>query len=160
MKTLILVRHAKAEILPIGKTDFERKLTGSGKDDAEKMAALLAKKEKLPEVFISSTAKRAMSTCKRFVKAFDAYKSQLHEQPKIYEASAQTLLEIVQDIDDHFLSAIMFGHNPGFTQLACYLSGDNNLEMPTCGVAVIELDVTEWSRADQGKGKLKAFYKP
>ncbi|MFN4812969.1 MAG: SixA phosphatase family protein [Bacteroidota bacterium] len=160
MKKLILVRHAKAELLPSNKTDFDRKLTSSGKDDAVSMAELLSKKITCPEVFISSTAKRAFSTCKRFAKAFEFDINLVVEQPKIYEASAQTLLDIVHDIDDHFQSAIMFGHNPGFTQLACYLSGDNYIEMPTCGVIVLNFKVEEWCRVDHQKGELLEFIKP
>jgi phosphohistidine phosphatase len=54
----------------------------------------------------------------------------------------------------------MFGHNPGFTQLACYLSGDNYIEMPTCGVIVLNFKVEEWCRVDHQKGELLEFIKP
>ena len=70
MKTLIIVRHAKAEVLPANKTDFERKLTDGGKADAEKMASDLTQQIKCPDIFISSAAKRAWSTAKRFAGAF------------------------------------------------------------------------------------------
>ena len=51
MKTLIIARHAKAEVLPAHKTDFERKLTDSGKADAEAMALMLTSQIKCPDIF-------------------------------------------------------------------------------------------------------------
>lgn len=160
MKKLVIVRHAKAETVEANKTDFDRKLTNSGKEDAEKMAALLANKLTCPEIFIASPAKRAWSTAKRFAKAFNLNNDQIVENKKIYNALADTLIEIVQNIDDQNQSAIIFGHNPGFSQIAYYFSGDNTLELPTCGVVVIEFDLKNWGDVDYKKGQLIAFYKP
>jgi phosphohistidine phosphatase len=160
MKTLIIVRHAKAESLPPNKTDFERKLTDSGKSDALKMAAKLESQIKCPDIFIASPAKRAWSTAKRFAKIFNKTEEDIVEDKKIYEAIADTLIELVQHIDDDNNSAIIFGHNPGFSQLAYFFTGNANLELPTCGVAVIEFDLKHWIDIDYKKGKLLHFNCP
>lgn len=160
MKTLIIVRHAKAEVLPALKTDFERKLTDSGKADAEKMADILLKQTSCPDLFISSPAKRAWSTAKRFAAAFKIKEAHINANPKIYEATADTLIEIVQQIDDKHQSAILFGHNPGLSQLAYYFSGNGAIELPTCGVVIIEFDLNNWQDVEYKKGKLTFFNRP
>jgi phosphohistidine phosphatase len=160
MKTLIIVRHAKAEVLPINKTDFERKLTDSGKADAEKMALLLSKKIDCPEVFIASTAKRAWSTAKRFAKAFNLNESDIIAQKNIYDATADTLINLVENIDNKYQTAIIFGHNPGFTQLAYYFSGNGSIELPTCGLVIIDFDINDWQNVAYKNGKLNYFDRP
>lgn len=160
MKKLIIVRHAKAESIESNNDDFNRRLTNSGKEDAQKMANLLATQIKCPDIFITSPAKRAWSTAKRFAKAFNINNDSIIENKKIYDASADTLIEIIQNIEDQFQSAIIFGHNPGFSQIAYYFSGDSTLELPTCAVVVIEFDLKNWTDVEYNKGKLLAYYKP
>jgi phosphohistidine phosphatase len=160
MKTLIIVRHAKAEILPQGKTDFERKLTDSGKKDAEKIANHLSELIACPNVFIASTAKRAWSTAKRFAKAFQVNENKIVPEKKIFEAHADTLIELVKELDDKNNSAIIFGHNPGLSQLAYFYTCDSSIELPTCGVAIISFDIIKWQDADYNNGKMIHFLKP
>jgi len=160
MKTLIIVRHAKAELQPTHKTDFERKLTDGGKNDAEKMAAKVYHQFDSPDIFISSTAKRAWSTAKRFAKAFHLNESDIIAEKKIYDASAETLIKLVQNIDNKNQSAIFFGHNPGFSQLAYYFSGNGSIELPTCGVAVVEFDIQDWHNVAYKTGKITFFNRP
>lgn len=160
MKTLIIVRHAKAEVLPAHKTDFERRLTDSGKADAEKMAASLTQQIKCPSIFISSTAKRAFSTAKRFAAAFKLKEEGIIKEKKIYDASAETLIELVQLIDNKHETAIIFGHNPGFSQLAYYFSGNGAIELPTCGVAIVEFDINDWQNVAYKNGKITYFNRP
>jgi phosphohistidine phosphatase len=160
MKTLVIVRHAKAETLPLDKTDFERKLTEGGKKDAEMMASIISKQISCTDVIISSPAKRAWSTAKRFTKAFNKKEEFIIVDKNIYEASADTLIELVQNIEDNFESAMIFGHNPGLSQLAYFFTGDSSLELPTCGVVIISLDVKHWLDVNYKKGKLISFHKP
>jgi phosphohistidine phosphatase len=160
MKTLIIVRHAKAEVLPPNKTDFERKLTDGGKADAEKMASGLTQQINCPDIFISSTAKRAFSTAKRFAAAFKLKEEDIIKENKIYDASADTLIKLVQSIDNKNETAIIFGHNPGFSQLAYYFSGNGAIELPTCGIAIVEFDFNDWQNVAYKNGKLTYFTRP
>jgi len=160
MKTLIIVRHAKAEVLPPHKTDFERKLTDSGKADAEKMAINLTQQINCPDIFISSTAKRAYSTAKRFAAAFKLKEELIIKENKIYEASIDTLIEIVQFIENKNETAIVFGHNPGLSQLAYYFSGNGAIELPTCGTLIVEFDLDDWQHVAYKNGKIVYFNRP
>lgn len=160
MKTLIIVRHAKAEVLPPHKTDFERKLTDSGKAEAEAMASHLKSQIKCPDTFISSNAKRAFSTAKRFAAAYGVKEDAITKEKNIYEASADTLIELIKQINHKHQSAIIFGHNPGMSQLAFYFSGNGSIELPTCGVVIIEFDLDDWENVAYKNGKITYFNRP
>ena len=64
MRRLFLIRHAKAE-LAVGRVDYERKLTGRGRDDAKRVAEALAARRMLPDVS-SIPARRAPRRRLRF----------------------------------------------------------------------------------------------
>ena len=160
MKTLILVRHAKAEQIPFTGIDFERKLTDSGKKDAQKVSSDLAKKIACPQLFIASTAHRAWTTSTIFAEAFKYDVDCIVEEPQIYDASEDMLLEIVQEVDDAIDSLIIFGHNPGFSQLLYFLSENGAVELPTCGVAVLKFKVEKWNQLAYRNGKLHYFNRP
>ena len=66
MKIIYFIRHAKAK--KIAATDFDRALSSKGKEAAKVMAARLKNKNILPELIISSPAKRTAKTAKIIAK--------------------------------------------------------------------------------------------
>jgi phosphohistidine phosphatase len=69
MKTLILVRHAKSSWKNISLDDFDRPLNKRGKKDAQLMGKKLKERQVVPDLILSSPAKRARKTAKAFAKA-------------------------------------------------------------------------------------------
>ena len=70
MKTLFLVRHAKSD-WPAHVSDFDRPLSERGHRDAPKMAEFLKSKNVEIDTFVSSPAKRAITTCRYFAEIFE-----------------------------------------------------------------------------------------
>ncbi len=64
MKSLILVRHGKAEQIKINQHDFDRKLIDRGIEDVNELAKELKEDKFQPELIITSSAKRAFQTAK------------------------------------------------------------------------------------------------
>ena len=64
MKTLLILRHAKSSWKEARLTDHDRPLNKRGHRDAPKMGRLLRDKELVPQMIISSTAKRTRKTVK------------------------------------------------------------------------------------------------
>jgi len=65
MKKLFLIRHAKSSWSDPSVSDFHRKLNKRGKRDAPFMAEKLAARDNtLPDIVISSPAKRAKKTAR------------------------------------------------------------------------------------------------
>jgi phosphohistidine phosphatase len=52
---------------------------------------------------------------------------------------------------------MLFGHNPGFTDLVLYLTGHDVGNMPTAGIARIDLAVDSWRGTARDLGGLAWF---
>ena len=160
MKTLYLVRHAKSSWKDNSLKDFDRPLNERGKRDAPFMGKLIREKGINPDIIISSPAKRAISTAKYFSAEFNKSKKEIIENNNIYEAGAGQLIDIINSIADNNNSAMLFGHNPGFTMLSNYLADKRIDNIPTCGVVTITFDVDSWKEIEVGTGKLIEFEYP
>jgi phosphohistidine phosphatase len=79
---------------------------------------------------------------------------------ELYSAPAETILEVVNELDDAFARAMVVGHNPGMSQLAGELSRGGIGHMPTCSVASFELPVGSWMEVRPGRGRLRFFEAP
>lgn len=159
-KSLYLVRHAKSDWSIPGRKDFDRDLNTRGINDAPKMGGKLAELGVSPGLIISSPAVRAKATAEYIAEqlGYDTEKIDFNEE--IYEASLRTMLSIINNSDEQCNSIMMFGHNPGVTYLAEYLTKENLGDIPTCGVVAIEFETETWKEVSGDTGKLKWFIYP
>lgn len=155
-KTLYLMRHAKSSWLDPSMLDFDRPLNSRGERDAPEMGHRLVERNAIPEVVICSPARRAVETLEKLNLQLNIDPDSIFMQKRIYEASLQTLLEIVRSIDDRYASAMMIGHNPSMTWLASELGGEHIPNMPTCAVVAIGIDAETWS--ETGKAPAKPLF--
>ena len=158
MKTLYVLRHAKSSWDAPELADFDRPLNERGKLTAPFMGEFMAAKGFVPEVIVSSPAVRARETA-RLAKEAARIKADIIHDERIYEASSRTLQTVVSSINDRFESAMLVGHNPGMGGLVHLLTGRSE-EMPTAGLAVIDLDIEKWSEIDGGLGSLRQMIRP
>lgn len=146
MKKLYMVRHAKSSWGDFTTPDFDRPLNDRGKKDAPEMAKRLLDKGATIDVFISSPAKRAKSTCKAFCKVYDRDKDEIIFVDELYHASVETFNKVVSAIDDKWDAAIIFSHNPGITDFVNTLVNDVSVDnMPTCAIFAVEIEADSWS---------------
>ncbi|MEM8567594.1 MAG: histidine phosphatase family protein [Bacteroidota bacterium] len=157
MKTIYLVRHAKSSWNYPELTDHDRPLNKRGKKDAPEMGRRLREKEVLPDLMISSTALRAITTCKAIAELIGYPKSNIIGDRNVFHSGSGTLLQIVKSVNDMSQSLMLFGHNPGFTDFANRLANTDIWNIPTCGVFACEFSADHWSDIDFGKGSL-LFY--
>ncbi len=160
MKTLYIVRHAKSSWDDPHLDDYDRPLNNRGKQNAPEMGKYLAKSGVQPDLIISSSAKRAFSTAKKIVKELRYDQKEIVKTRDLYLASIGTTLKIIRQVEDSINSLMIFGHNPGWTDLTNYLSNAYIDNVPTCGVVAIEFDINHWVEVDKGKGKLLFFEYP
>ena len=160
MLRLTLVRHAKSSWADPGMRDFERPLNKRGIRDAPVMAVRVSELRRLPDHLVSSPALRAFTTAGVFAERLNVAVDAIHLEPRIYEASRETLAEIVRALDPKARHAMLFGHNPGVSELARWLATCPFHEMPTCAIASIELQISEWRELGPGCGKLARYLYP
>ncbi len=81
----------------------------------------------LPDLLISSPAKRAIQTARVFANAIKYPKGKILLNKTLYEAnnasSNEALLDEVRSMDDQFQSVIVFGHDPASNRV-CPLLAD------------------------------------
>ena len=162
MKRLILIRHAKSSWDNAALADFDRPLNERGRRDAPLMAQRYAHAAELPLQIVASPAVRATSTALIFAEALNVSADTVRYEPEIYEATVETLLSVVRGLSDELPNAVLFGHNPGFTDLIQLLVDDRLpfIELPTRGIAVLAFDVAQWSDIVPGDAQLQAFRCP
>ena len=160
MLRLTLVRHAKSSWDHPGMRDFERPLNARGLRDAPVMAVRVAELRRLPDRLVSSPALRAISTARVFAARLGVPEDGIALEPRIYDASRRTLAEVVRELDPGSRHAMLFGHNPGFSELANWLATCPFDEMPTCAIASLELQVGAWRELGAGCGRLAGYLYP
>lgn len=157
MKKLILIRHGAAEPENNTISDYDRTLTDIGKSESAKMAAILLTKLPAPQIIITSPAFRALDTAKVFMATFGY--NDVFQDPAIYNATADTLLNIVCQLSNDQEIACLVGHNPGISNLVHLLTG-KIMTMTTSSWVEIELNVESWAEATADSGMLLNYQYP
>lgn len=160
MLRLTLVRHAKSSWDDPGASDFERPLNARGKRDAPVMALRVSSLRRLPDRLVSSTALRAISTARVFAERLGVAEDDIAMDRRIYDASRSTLIDVVRSLPAESRHTILFGHNPGLSELSNWLATCPFADMPTCAVASFELQAAEWREVDTGCGRLARYFFP
>ena len=160
MKNLYLTRHAKSSWGNPGLADIDRPLNSRGKKAAPLMGKLIVDKGEKPELLISSPANRAFSTAKVFASAMGLHETDVLIKDTIYGAGVHQLLNLVQDVDDLYNSIMLFGHNPTFTSFGNMVSGENIMNIVTCGVVRIDFEFSSWKNIDFNSGRMIYYEYP
>ncbi len=158
MKTLYLVRHAKAGWNDPAQADFDRTLTKRGHRQAEEMSERLHEKGVLPDRLVSSPAHRALETAEIFADELGIDREGIARKIEIYEGGIDKLASVLRELPDEVNTAMLFGHNPTISHFVQWLTGKPADSMDTCGIAKIELHCDHWRDTVEGIGKL-AWYK-
>lgn len=151
MRTLYIVRHAKSSWADAGTDDAARPLNERGRHDAPMMAKRFADLHEPLGLLLASPALRARSTADAFASALGL---PVQENTRLYLATADELLAVVQGLPDEVRSAMIVGHNPGLSVLVDDLTGDGMGDMPTCAMARIDLDAGHWNKVARNTGRL------
>lgn len=157
MKTLYLVRHAKSSWDYPALDDIDRPLSKRGKKNAPEMGERLVARNILPEILVSSPAKRAISTARRIADEIGFPREAIVSEDRLYLASVEDIVDVVRRTGNEVNSLMIFGHNPGFTDTANTLCGSDIYNIPTCGIAAIRFDTDDWQSVQPGEGQLLFF---
>lgn len=160
MKQLFVIRHAKSSWKNISLADYERPLNKRGMRNIPEMADFLTSRYDKIDTFVSSHAVRAHETAKGIATGFGYPTDNIHIDESLYHAGPIQIMGVVKSLSDKHHSAAIFGHNPGFTDFVNALTGSMIDNVPTCGVAVIDLPIKKWSKAAFGNGDLALFTYP
>jgi phosphohistidine phosphatase len=159
MKTLLILRHAKSSWANSRLADHDRPLDSRGKQDAPKMGRLLEKEDLTPDLIISSSAERALTTAE-FAAISAGYTAEIQVTRQLYHAGPEEFIEVLQGVSDANKQVMVVGHNPGVEELVEQLVGHYQ-RMPTAALAQIELPISRWSELDEEtNGRLVNLWRP
>ncbi len=159
MKTLYIVRHAKSSWEYDSIKDIDRPLKERGINDAHLLSKYLAKKINKPDVFLSSSANRALHTAVIFCENFGYPLSNLKIKRQLYNFSDGYLVKTVKALDDSFDSAIVFSHDHGINSFVNKFGNKPIAHVTTCGVVGIQFDTKHWKDIKKGNTILVEFPK-
>ena len=160
MKTLYLIRHAKSSWDDPNLSDFDRPLNERGKKDAPRMGKRLKERDVVADLLLSSPARRAHSTAKRFAEALQFNKEKIKTDRELYHADEEEILAVIRSLSDKLDTVLLFGHNPGMTYFINSMNHDQAhliSNLPTCGIVCFRFTTDSWKKIEFGSGELVFF---
>jgi len=173
-RTLILVRHAKAEQVD-GKPDHDRELTSRGRNDARAIGEWLLQASQAGaiasgdiDLVLCSTSVRTRQTLDALSAGGASIKDTRFDK-RIYNAGAADLLIVLREVPDTVSTLLVIGHAPGIPVIATALAQDGagsteaaervSHGYPTAGTAVLGFR-GPWSAVAPEAAYLKEFDTP
>lgn len=145
MKTIYFIRHAKSSWDDPGLRDHDRPLNPRGMRDGPRMANRLLRLDVVPDGILTSSATRAQQTAAFFREAFKVADKHVIVDPTLYHAWPDAIVKSIKKLPDSWDTALVFGHNPGYTELTNLLQNDLYIgNVPTCGISGAKAPITEW----------------
>src|SRR5215469_341794 len=159
MKSVLILRHAKSSWKQPEIDDHDRPLNKRGKRDAPIMGKLLKNEHIIPDLIISSTAKRAHSTAKDVAKT-SGYKGKITLVHSLYAAAPAAYIDVLRRLSNNYTRVLMVGHNPGLEELVSMITGEEHI-LPTCSLAHIQFAINNWNEINyKTRGKLLGKWQP
>ncbi|WP_035454856.1 SixA phosphatase family protein [Algoriphagus terrigena] len=151
MKYLILLRHGEAGFSD--GVDFQRQLTPLGKENLNRLGGILKAGEMKVDFLHCSAATRTRETAeiiKSYVEIGDAEYTR-----EIYEGNLDSLMRLLEHTPREANSCMLIGHNPTISLLLSHLTHESYLGLKPGMMAIVELEITDWSMIGLGTGTLK-----
>ena len=159
MRQLLVYRHAKAEKAEGGLADRDRRLVPRGQRQCESIASRMAAQNQLPEYVLTSPAHRAGETAERTMQSA-GIDVEIREDERLYDATPQSFLSLLQGLPSHVTRVMIVGHNPTVEEFVEHVTGEN-VEMKTANLAVLESEVQDWREvAPSTRFSLRAHLTP
>jgi phosphohistidine phosphatase len=169
MKTLTLLRHAKASRDDPSLEDFDRPLTETGRKDAALIGAFISASGLAPDGALCSPSRRTRETLELVAPHIDGdLPAQFPKQ--LYGASPAAILAEIGAAPMGASHLLVVGHNPGLRVLALNLidfaKSDSATAMrlgekfPPGALAHFELNISQWEDVAGARGALRRFATP
>ena len=157
MKTLWLLRHAKASTGGDGLADRDRPLNEKGRDAAARMGGYLAQRGVRPDLVLCSPSLRTRETLELVEKELGSALLAEYDD-ELYLASERGLQARIESVPDGVASVLLVGHNPGLAELALRLAvrGDPDAlaelhrKVPTGALAELRIHSQRWRQFARG----------
>jgi len=160
MARIWVVRHAKSSWDDVDLRDFDRPLNARGMKDGEQLRRWMQNQPDGPAWIVASDARRARDTAAYVREGFQISDDHVLYEHRLYEASPETMLDVIRELPDVCPSVALVGHNPGSSTFVNAMTGlAKALQLPTFGIAILEVELP-WNELRFGCAKLIALHTP
>jgi phosphohistidine phosphatase len=160
VRTLVLLRHAKAE-RPDQVPDLDRPLTDRGHADAAAAGAWLAAQGLPPKLVLCSPARRTRETWHgvRVALGDAAAATDVMFERALYWDGASAILDLIRAAEDTVDVLLVVGHNPSISTVSMLLDPDGQVDggLRTAGSAVHRL-TGQWMECVPGQAPLTVVH--
>ena len=158
MKKVFLIRHAKAENLKEGLSDFSRSLVKEGMKESKDIAKKITDEVSDNMILISSPAHRALETAHIFAEKLNYPAAKILLKDSVYtESSSESFMTLLEEIEDTYDAVMLFGHNPGISEFASLLitEKDFQFDIPKSGILEFDFSQNSWKEIEKHTGLLR-----
>ena len=125
VRTLVLLRHAKAET-PGELPDFERRLTEKGRSDADAAGSWLVDERLWPGLVLCSSARRTRQTWQGVSVTLtqadpEAHSPEVHYEQRLYDGGRTEVIDLLRAVPDAVRTVLVIGHNPTMSDISILL---------------------------------------
>ena len=159
MKKILFVRHGKAKRESGTGRDFDRKLNDKGRIQANVIGHLLEEKKFKADQIYSSNAARTKETILIISEILTGGTQSIEWKHDLYLCNLTTYLDFCFHLNDKYHTILICGHNFGITDCMNYFT-EMDLELSTCGTALVSFDVDSWEEISKGTGVLEWMKMP
>jgi phosphohistidine phosphatase len=159
MKTLLLLRHAKSSWNQPDLHDHDRPLNKRGKKEAPRVGSYLKNNNLVPDLILSSTARRAHDTALAVAEEC-GFPGEIELYQDLYLSDTACYLDILHCLPDDALRVLVVGHNPDLEEMLTLLT-DVNEHLTTAMLAQVDLPITSWQELNESTdGRLINLWSP
>lgn len=145
MKTLLLMRHAKATWDHDHWPDFERPLNPTGEADAPRMGRRMIQADLKPDAIFCSSARRTMQTAELVAEEL-GIPQLIQSKADLYLCPVSVWEDLIHRMSPELGCVLCVGHNNGIEDLVSSLLKKRR-SFPTAGLAKVELST--WAGFDR-----------
>ena len=147
MLRLTLIRHGNAEWKDASIADFDRPLNKRGLSEAEGIAKVLLENDLVPELLLTSTAKRTQQTAEIVGRVMELPTRRVKFAEQLYLARAEVILTLAQSTGPKVKHLAVVGHNPGISELARELAPADApiAELATASACTLTFVLNTWA---------------
>jgi len=159
MKTLLLLRHAKSSWDHPELHDHDRPLNKRGKKEAPIVGTYLKENGLVPDLILSSTARRARDTAQAVLEE-SGFSGEIDLRQDLYLSDAACYLDILRSLPDDASRVLVVGHNPDLEELLTLLT-DVTQHITTGTLAHVDLPISSWKELNEATdGRLQNIWSP
>jgi phosphohistidine phosphatase len=157
-KSLLILRHAKSSWEDTELDDHDRPLAERGKRDAPLVGELIRERGLVPDLVLSSTAKRARKTAWKTA-ASCGYAGAIELDARLYHGDPETIMSVLRELPEECERALIVGHNPALEELLEALTGHFE-PLTTAALARVDLAIGTWDELGPATGEIVGLWRP